>query len=93
MGTIEGRVIALDKQSLLAAVDIGWGQAIVMEFNQFHALSEGDWLENLQNGYGSIQCYNSSQQNFLEVTVLSGSVPSDTALFVINSRQNVADAA
>lgn len=84
MTQINGRVICINREAQLAAIDIGWGEAIVVEFPDDLVISKGDTIENLARKYGRIAAYNRNRSIEFPAVVLSGGIPKATALYVVN---------
>ncbi len=88
MNRINGRVICLNRESQLAAIDIGLGEAIVIEFPVNIAIAKGDSIENLVSRYGKVSVTNTTRSTQFSSTVLSGGIPKTTALYVVNGDLN-----
>jgi len=82
---IEGRIVYLNKLIQLAAVDIGWDMALVVEYQADAMLDVGDHLEQLDSGYRKLQCFNLSKQMEQNMVVLSDALPLSLAQFVVSS--------
>ena len=85
---IEGKVKDINEKARVAVVDIGWGEAVVVEFETIGDLVEGDILRGLQRSYCVVDCLNISQCTQIQITVLSGSLPMQTARYIVTSELN-----
>lgn len=86
---LEGKVLYLNKRARVAVVDIGWGEAVVIEFEAAEDLCVGDVLQGLKRCYFMSMCYNDTKQRRIPVTVLSGGLPMETARYVVTSELEV----
>lgn len=82
---IKGIIICKNEDSHLAAADIGWGEAIVLELTDTTDAKIGDTISGLSRGYVVTPCYNETSQNVLTVTVLSGGLPMDAACEIVSN--------
>ncbi len=90
---IEGRVINVNRKCNLAAVDIGWRMALVIEFSADTPLEKGDKLEQLATGYRKLNILNRSKSQELVVKVLADSMSYGLAEFVVSEPEAVSQAA
>ena len=86
---IEGKVKDINEKARVAVVDIGWGEAVVVEFGDIGEIMEGDILRGLQRSYCVVDCANISQRTEIQITVLSGSLPMQTARYIVTSELDV----
>lgn len=86
---IEGNVLYLNTRARVAVVDIGWGEAVVVEFESPEDLSLGDHLRGLKRCYYLSMCFNETKNRRIPVTVLSGGLPMETAKYVVTSELEV----
>lgn len=75
----------INRHSLVAAADIGCGQAVVFEYSADVQIDEGDRLEQLASGYRKLTCVNTTKQLQVNVTVLAEALPLKTAGFVVTA--------
>ncbi len=86
---LEGTVLYLNKRAKVAVVDIGWGEAVVIEFESPDDLCVGDRLRGLKRCYFISMCFNETKNRRIPVTVLSGGLPMETARYVVTSELEV----
>ncbi|WP_045859616.1 hypothetical protein [Teredinibacter purpureus] len=80
---IDARISHINSNSRLALADVGFGQALVIHFPADAQIDVGDQIQNLASGYFDVRCLNVSKRYEMAVTVLSETLPSDLALFIV----------
>jgi len=83
--SIEARVTYVNRETFLATADIGFGEALVLEFNPEASIDVGDQLEQLACGYRKLRCVNRSKEQEVSLVVLCDALPMGLAEFVVES--------
>ncbi|SMF40716.1 hypothetical protein SAMN02745866_02642 [Alteromonadaceae bacterium Bs31] len=90
---IEGRALIVNRNSRVAAVDIGWGMALVVEYSADTLIDEGDRLEQLTTGYRKINILNRNKAQEVSVQVLADAMPFTLAEYIVREDQSLSQAA
>ncbi len=80
---VKGKVVYVNTNTHLAAVDIGDEKMIVMEFDGQTQIKAGDRIGNICEGYGAATCTLGKGQKAVDVRVLSSGMSPAKAKMVV----------
>lgn len=84
-----GKVSFINQSAKVAVVDVGWGEAFVVEYEADSELSVGDTLFGLKRCYYMFLCFNKTKMCRIPITVLSGGLSMSTAKQILGSEFNL----
>ncbi|TVZ39128.1 hypothetical protein P886_3519 [Alteromonadaceae bacterium 2753L.S.0a.02] len=84
---MDGRVVLINEDINLAAIDLGLGQALVVRFPLEVMFDVGDLLQQLTTGYQEVRCVNVSKAQEITLQTLSGAMPMSVAILVVGCGQ------